>query len=181
MLNPNSIQTFSFSQANSSDVVRLVAFINSAYRGEFSTLGWTSEAHLLSGARTDTVEMLKCLADDNSMLVICQDAGDLLGSVHLHYNSNQVQIGMLAVDPRFQNRGIGKQLLQVAENMAQQVWSVRRFVMNVITCRVELLAFYERRGYQRTGITQPFPINPALWQAKVADLRLELLEKNIVA
>jgi ribosomal protein S18 acetylase RimI-like enzyme len=179
MHNQNSIQTLSFAKANISDAPRLAAFINSAYRGECSTLGWTSEAHLLSGARTDTADILKLLADDNSMLVMCKSAMDLIGSVHLHYSGNQVQIGMLAVDPKLQGRGIGKQLLQAAENMAQQVWSVQRFVMNVITCRLELLAFYERRGYRRTGITQAFPVNPALWQAKVADLRLELLEKNI--
>jgi ribosomal protein S18 acetylase RimI-like enzyme len=180
MLSPSSIQTLSFAQANSSDATRLVAFINSAYRGEFSTLGWTSEAHLLSGARTDTADILKLLADDDSMLVMCQSAGNLLGSVHLYYSGGQVHIGMLAVDPRLQNCGIGKQLLQAAENIAQQTWPVQRFVMNVISCRLELLAYYERRGYCRTGITQAFPVNPALWQAKVADLRLELLEKNIL-
>ena len=179
MHNLNSNQTLNFAKADITEAARLVALINAAYRGELSTLGWTSEAHLLSGARTDAADMLKLLADDNSMLVMCKSAEDLLGSVHLHYSDNQVQIGMLAVDPKHQGCGIGKQLLQTAENMAQQAWPVRRFVMNVITCRLELLAYYKRRGYHRTGIIQAFPVNPVLWQAKVGDLRLELLEKNI--
>ena len=179
MPNPNSIQTLSFVRANISDAQQLAAFINSAYRGESSRLGWTSEAHLLDGARTDTADMLKLLSDDDSMLVMCKSAADLLGSVHLHYNGNQVHISMLAVEPKFQGNGIGKQLLQAAEQLALQTRPVQRFVMNVISCRLELLAYYERRGYRRTGITQAFPVNPALWQAKVGDLRLELLEKNI--
>jgi ribosomal protein S18 acetylase RimI-like enzyme len=169
----------SFSKAEISDAQRLATLINSAYRGESSKLGWTSEAELLEGARTDTADMLKLLEDENSLLVLCRSAGDLLGSVHLRQNGDQVQISMLAVDPRRQGRGIGKQLLQAAELLAQQVWPVQRFVMHVISCRLELMAFYERRGYRRTGITEAFPVNPALWQAKVADLRLELLAKQI--
>jgi len=90
----------------------------------------------------------------------------------------QVYLGMLAVKPSLQGSGIGKQLLQAAELAAQQTWTVNKFVMAVITTRHELIAFYERRGYQRTGIIKAFPVNPALWMPKVEGLQLELLEKN---
>jgi len=102
---------------------------------------------------------------------------ELLGSVHLQIISGQVHLSMFAVSPPRQGLGIGKQLLQAAERTARQKWQVNRFVMAVIPCRHELIAFYERRGYRRTGISQAFPVNPSLWTAKVAGLRLEYLEK----
>ena len=168
-----------FAKAEISDAAQLAAFINDAYRGESSKLGWTTEADLLDGARTDLADILKLLTADDSMLVLCRADGNLLGSVHMQRNGEQVRIGMLAVNPLLQGRGIGKQLLRAAELMARQTWPVRRAVMAVISCRKELLAFYERRGYRRTGVTQAFPVNPDLWRPKVADLRLELLDKAL--
>jgi len=166
-----------FSIAETADAAQLAELINSAYRGEASKQGWTTEADLLDGRRTDTEEIRRLIAHDDSMLMLCRMGAEVLGSVHLQMSSGQVQISMLAVSPPQQGLGIGKQLLQVAEKTAQQTWSVQRFVMAVIPCRHELIAFYERRGYRRTGISQAFPVNPSLWTPKVAGLRLEYLEK----
>jgi ribosomal protein S18 acetylase RimI-like enzyme len=179
MPDTNIVQTLSFSKAECSDASGLAAFINSAYRGESSQLGWTSEAHLLDGARTDEEDMHRLLADRNSIMVMCYAQTDLVGSVHLCHSGEQVRISMLAVDPVRQGLGIGKKLLQAAEHVARQEWVFQRFVLSVISCRPELIAYYERRGYRRTGMTQAFPVNPSLWQAKVAGLRLEFLEKII--
>ena len=156
---------------------QLVRLINSAYRGESSRCGWTTEADLLDGQRTDSEEILGLLADSNSMIMLCEDGGKLLGSVHLQKIADETHIGMLAVSPPLQARGIGKQLLQIAELTAIQTWETKRLVMSVIPYRLELIAFYERRGYKRTGVSKPFPIKPSLWTPKVADLTLELLEK----
>jgi len=97
--------------------------------------------------------------------------------VHLQKQPEQVCFGMLAVNPSLQGRGIGKQLLEAAERAAQEAWAINKSVMTVISRRNELIAFYERRGYRRTGINQAFPVKPELWTPKVADLRLEVLEK----
>jgi len=86
---------------------------------------------------------------------------------------------MLAVSPPLQGCGIGKQLLQAAELAALEAWAVNRFTMSVIPQRLELIAFYERRGYRRTGISKAFPENSELWTPKVDGLRLELLEKMV--
>jgi ribosomal protein S18 acetylase RimI-like enzyme len=167
----------SFFKATKSEAEQISAFVNSAYRGEFSRKGWTTEADLLDGLRTNTQQILGLIEECNSMFMLCKADSELQGSVHLHNTHEGVHISMLAVHPLLQNRGIGKALLQAAELAAQQTWSANRFVMSVIPCRHELIAFYERRGYRRTGISKAFPINPSLWTPKVADLRLELLEK----
>jgi ribosomal protein S18 acetylase RimI-like enzyme len=167
----------SFCKATEFDVTRMTTLINSAYRGELSRKGWTTEADLLDGRRTDIDEILSLMADDNSMFILYKQNSALHASVHLHNTDDSVHIGMLAVNPLLQSQGIGKALLQAAEIAAQQIWSANRFVMSVISCRHELIAFYERRGYRRTGISKEFPINPSLWTPKVSDLQLVLLEK----
>lgn len=168
-----------FAKAEPADAAPLAELINSAYRGESSRQGWTTEADLLDGRRTDVEDILTLLADAGSMILLCKQDDALLGSVHLQHADRQVQIGMLAVLPTMQGRGIGKRLLQAAELEAGQRWAVERLLMAVIPCRTELIAFYERRGYRRTGIRKEFPANPALWLPKVDGLSLELLEKQL--
>jgi ribosomal protein S18 acetylase RimI-like enzyme len=166
-----------FCKANKDDAAQMTRLINSAYRGEFSRKGWTTEADLLDGSRTDIDEILRLIADEHSMFILYKIDSVLQASVHLHNTDDCVHIGMLAVNPMLQGQGIGKALLQAAEIAAQQTWSANRFVMSVISCRHELIAFYERRGYRHTGISRVFPINPSRWTPKVSDLQLVLLEK----
>lgn len=167
------------SLASTTDVESMVTLINSAYRGEVSRQGWTTEADLLAGRRTDAEELKRLLHDPNSMLLVCKLDTQLLGCVHLCQSGDHVQIGMLSVMPTHQGQGLGKQLLVKAEQMAQQTWHVHRMVLSVIVARQELIAFYERRGYRRNGIIKPFPVNPDLWTPKVDGLSLALLEKNL--
>lgn len=166
-----------FSKADNKDAEQIVDLINSAYRGVFSRNGWTTEADFLNGRRTDLEEILSLIANEHSEIIVCKNTIDLLGSVHLQAKSESVHISMLVVCPTLQNLGIGKKLLQAAEIAAQENWAANRLVMEVITLRQELIAFYERCGYQRTGITRPFPVNPLLWTPTVSNLCLELLEK----
>ncbi len=164
-------------KAEKQDAGQIAALVNSAYRGESSKQGWTTEADLLAGLRTDTEEILRLISSDDSMFLLCKAEAELIGSVHLQKQAEQVCLGMLAVNPSLQGRGIGKHLLLAAEQAAQQIWAVNKSVMTVISCRTELLAFYQRRGYRRTGVSKEFPVNPELWITKVAGLRLEILEK----
>lgn len=173
--------THSMYKAEKRDAGQIAALINSAYRGESSQQGWTTEADLLAGLRTETEEILRLISSDDSMFLLCKAEAELIGSVHLQKQGEQVCLGMLAVSPLLQGRGIGKQLLLAAEQAAQQTWGVSKSVMSVISCRNELIAFYERRGYRRTGASKAFPVNPELWTPKVADLRLEILEKVLSA
>lgn len=169
--------THSIIRAEKQDAGPIAALVNSAYRGESSRQGWTTEADLLAGRRTDIEEILRLISSDESMLLVCKINAELIGSVHLQKKEEQVYLGMLAVSPSIQGRGIGKRLLEAAERAAQETWAVNKAVMTVIASRNELVAFYQRRGYRRTGVSKAFPANPALWMPKVADLRLEILEK----
>ena len=90
-------------------------------------------------------------------------------------------MGLFVVKPDLQSQNIGKQLLEFAEQAAQQHWQISKMVMAVISCRHELIAYYQRRGYKRTHVFREFPVNPELWQPQVEDLRLEILEKTLLA
>jgi GNAT superfamily N-acetyltransferase len=171
---------FEFRKATLLEAELVAALVNSAYRGESSKQGWTTEAELLEGLRTTMEDVKKLIvSSDDSFILLCLKEAQIVGSVHVEKRDEQAHIGMFVVAPVLQGNGIGKQLLAAAERTAQQVWAVSSFVMAVITLRHELIAFYRRRGYQRTGVLQDFPYNPALWTPKVEGLQFELLEKLI--
>jgi ribosomal protein S18 acetylase RimI-like enzyme len=172
---------YSISKAEIQDAGQIAALVNSAYRGEFSKQGWTTEADLVMGLRTGTDEIERLITADDSMFLLYKAETELIGSVHLQKQADQVYLGMLAVSPPLQGRGIGRQLLRAAEQVAQQTWAVNKSLMLVISSRSELIAFYERNGYRRTGVSKAFPLNPDLWTPKFADLRLEILEKILPA
>lgn len=173
------MQHFSFSIATHQEAEQIAVLVNSSYRGETSKLGWTYEADLLDGRRTDADDIHDLLEDVDSLILLCSNSTEIIASIHLQKKRNEVYMGMLAVKPSQQKTGLGKQLLLTAEILAQETWGITDFAMVVITCRHELIAFYERRGYRRTGILIDFPSNPLLWTAKVTGLQLEILEKSI--
>jgi ribosomal protein S18 acetylase RimI-like enzyme len=172
-----------FYKAELSDAQAIAALINSAYRGESSRSGWTTEADLLDGARTTTQQvaaiiqredafMLAGVLNDQVIATVCCERQDA-------YGKNIAHFGMIAVKPTLQNRGYGTSMLQAAEAMTMREWRVVGFHMAVITLREELIAFYERLGYSRSGEFKNFPEDSALWQPKVPDLTLEYLVKII--
>ena len=168
-----------FRKAVLTDVEAIVKLVNIAYRGESSRAGWTTEADILDGLRTSVHEVERLIASGNTIILLCLNGDELLGSICLEKERAIAHIGMFVVNPAMQANGIGKRLLTEAESLAQYMWGVEQFQMHVITIRHELIAFYERRGYIRTGILSEFPVNPAVWQPKLAGLQLETLEKFI--
>lgn len=168
----------SFCKAGEGDAVALANLVNAAYRGDASRKGWTTEADLLEGSRTDVDEVLALMTAADSLFLLCKTGAQLLGSVHLQLTEEGVHLGMLAVQPSHQGQNIGKALLSAAEHAARHMGAADCIVMEVITCRHELIAFYQRLGYQSTGVIRPFPLDPAFW--KVADLQLVVLAKSLV-
>lgn len=168
-----------FRKARPDEAEMITGLVNSAYRGETSRAGWTTEADLLDGQRTDEDEIRSLLDDERSIILLCLNDEDVIGSVLIQQKAEAAYLGMLVVRPGLQGGGIGKQLIQAAERLVQQEWGSRKMQMTVITLRQELLAFYERRGYRRTGQVQPFPDDPAAGIPLVPGLQFEVLEKEL--
>ena len=148
-----------FRLATESDIDDVVALVDSAYRGEASKDGWTTEADLLEGQRTDAAAVAADLSRAGS-LVLLAEAGDnrgLVACAHLERRQDAVYFGMFAVRPRLQGAGAGGVVLAEAERMARDEMGASRLEMQVIAQREDLIAWYERKGYKRTGDTRPFP------------------------
>ena len=150
-------QEISFIRARIDDAGRIVALVNRAYRGDSSRSGWTNEADLFDGPRTDESEVRDLIASDGSMILVCVQGTDIVGSVLLKKSESTAYLGMLVTDPLVQGAGIGSRLMQAAEAVAREQWAATRISITVITCRDELVAFYQRRGYRRTGRIAPVP------------------------
>lgn len=136
----------------------IVRLVESAYRGEASRAGWTTEADLLDGQRTDAAAVADMVAARDGFVLLAEDGGQLVGCCHLeHRPGAQAYFGMFSVEPERQGRGVGRQVLAEAERLARDVWAATTMEMTVIGQRADLIAWYERRGYRRTGETRPFP------------------------
>jgi len=169
-----------FRTASANDVQAIVALVQSAYRGEDSRAGWTTEADLLDGQRTDTDEVAALIHAPTSRIMLCEQNGTLLASAHLEKHAATCHFGMFAVLPGRQRAGLGKAMLAEAERIARDEWGCLEMQMTVITLRTELIAWYERRGYRRTGVFRPFPYGDARFGIpKRADLHMEVLHKRL--
>lgn len=165
--------------ATLNDAELLATLVNSAYRGETSKKGWTTEADLLDGERTNTDTMRGLLErDDSVILKVLHPEKGLIASVHLQRESDHVYLGMLTVSPVLQGAGVGKMLLKAAEAHAIEM-GLPVIRMTVITVREELIAWYERHGYFRTGDTKPFPAADPRFGIPRQFLEFAVLEKKL--
>jgi GNAT superfamily N-acetyltransferase len=169
-----------FRVAGLADVDAIVALVESAYRGDSGRRGWTTESDLLDGRRTDAQLVAELLVSpDNSLVLMAMIEGVLRACCHIERHDDSAYFGMFAVDPSWQGGGLGKHLLAEAERMARETWHCRAMHMTVIDLRSELIAWYERRGYRRTGEYKAFPYGDERFGIpRRDDLRFELLIKE---
>jgi ribosomal protein S18 acetylase RimI-like enzyme len=146
--------------ADKEDIPALVTLLNSAYRGEVSKKGWTTEADLLRGElRTDEATLNKLMNLPGArFLKFINEKNEIQGCVFLQKKENKIYLGMLSVSPLIQAKGIGKQLMVAGEMFAKEQ-ACHSIFMKVISLRHELIAWYERQGYKRTRQTEPFPLD----------------------
>ncbi|HET6875717.1 MAG TPA: GNAT family N-acetyltransferase, partial [Acidimicrobiales bacterium] len=148
--------TLSFRYAGPEDIDVLVALVESAYRGESSRTGWTTEADLLDGQRTDREAVAELIGRDASVVIVAEQGGPI-GCFHLERRADgAAYFGMFAVAPGEQGNGIGRSLIGVAAAQAED-WGCSRIDMTVIRQREDLIAWYHRLGFEPTGEVQPFP------------------------
>lgn len=170
----------SFRAAVTADVDAIVSLVESAYRGDASRAGWTTEADFLGGRRTAAPEILELLGRACSRVLLAERDGALLACCHVEKQSEAAYFGMFSVRPTLQGSGIGRVMLAEAERIAHKEWCCREMQMTVIDIRAELIAWYERRGYRRTGVKKPFPYGDERFGLpRRDDLCFEILAKPL--
>lgn len=166
--------------ATLADVGPLVDLVTSAYRGEASRAGWTTEADLLDGDRIDPDVLRADITRPRSQVLVVDDDAGPLACAHVAVADGAGYFGMFAVRPRMQGAGVGGSLLAEAERVARDEWGLDVMRMQVISARTDLIAWYVRRGYRRTGELRPFPYGDERFGVpKRQDLVFEVLEKRL--
>jgi ribosomal protein S18 acetylase RimI-like enzyme len=165
-------------KATLQDIPSLNILINSAYRGETSKKGWTTEANLLEGKRTNEEELTETILNPKNTILKYTENDKIIGSVLLVEKENQLYLGMLTVSPELQNSGIGKKMLAEAENHAKTL-GLSSIIMTVISVREELIAWYKRHGYIDTGEREAFPESGIHVTVSEVPLEFIYLEKRI--
>lgn len=165
-------------KAVAQDALELDKLVNAAYRGDSSRLGWTTEADLLDGTRTDATAIKELIETPGVTVLKYVESNEILACVELKRESDKLYLGMLTVKPMLQGKGIGKELLKAAEEEAKKLTCTSIF-MTVISVRKELIDWYVRHGYHLTGEKKPFAFNdPRFGQPKMK-LEFVMLEKKL--
>ena len=165
--------------ATADDAEAIAGLVNRAYRPGAGLRGWTHEAELVAGERASAAMVRSLLRRGSALLVLCR--GDsIVACVHVEAfpAERAAYIGMLAAEPAEQAGGLGKRMLACAERYAADELGARVFRMSVLVARVELLAFYVRRGYVRSGRLEGFPDDAGAGVPRVPGLQLETLVKQ---
>jgi GNAT superfamily N-acetyltransferase len=166
--------------ATTADALTLVALVNSAYRGDSSRAGWTTEADLIGGQRVDEEGLVETIGRPGNVILLHELDHAPVACVHLERTGEDCYLGMLTTRPAVQGEGLGRQMLEAAERWAIEHWSSQTMYMTVIVQRIELIGWYERRGYRRTGERKAFPYGDERFGLpRRDDLAFEVLRKPL--
>lgn len=171
--------TLTYRIATGADVPAIAAMIEQAYRHPDPEKAWTDESTLLSGPRTNASTVGRMLAEERIRFVLAEDDGELVGTATLERTGEaEAHFGMFAIAPSRQGGGTGRLLLAESERVATELWPVRRMTMHVISLRTELIDWYVRRGYARTGQANAFPFSDVVGALRT-DFDLVELAKDL--
>ncbi len=180
-LPPRKPESMEFRAAKEDDIPAIVALVESAYRGDVSKQGWTTEADMLDGQRTDAVSVASLILAPSSRVLLATRDAVVLGCAHVEGHDGVGYFGMFAVSPLTQGSGLGAALLAEAERVARSEYACAIMTMTVISIRTELIAFYLRRGYRNTGQSKPFPYGDERFGIpKRGDLEFAVFAKPLV-
>lgn len=172
--------SLAFRNATHDDVAAVVALVESAYRGESSRAGWTTEADLLHGQRTDADDVRAAIDVPGSLLLVGVVDDEVVACCNLQNRAGRAYFGMFAVSPTRQGDGVGRKVLAYAEEHARAAWAATHLEMTVIRQRTDLIAYYLRRGYRDTELRSPFPYGDERFGIPQRnDLEFTLLEKPL--
>ncbi|KAH8734223.1 acyl-CoA N-acyltransferase [Ilyonectria robusta] len=173
-----------FRIATLDDASQLQAMVESAFRAEDSRQDWTADMKLGESFRLDVKEIITQINKPDGAILMATDNNNnaLVGSVEVFKRSDDLaRISMLAVDQTCQRGGIGRQVLAYAEDYCQKTWGVNKLGLNALETRQELIKWYMRRGYEKTGETSPFPRDRVAELDLPEDLCFIELEKDVKA
>jgi ribosomal protein S18 acetylase RimI-like enzyme len=160
------------------DALELSALVNSAYRGDSGRQGWTTEADLIEGTRTDAELLRAIIETPGSMILKYVEDGEIIGCVELRQEGDKFYLGMLTVKPNLQAKGIGKALMKASEEEAMKQ-NYHTIFMNVLSGRKELIDWYVRHGYYDTGLRKPFAFTDPRFGSPKMPLEFIVLEKKV--
>lgn len=163
-----------FKTAHPKDADILARFVNNAYRGEGAKVGWTTEAYLIDGQRTDPQSLRDIMSQPHHRIEMAYEGDELVGCVHVTIEEKEDTLffGLLTVAPKLQGAGLGRQILEHVEKVTREL-KLSKMRMHVIHLRPELIAYYERRGFVATGKHEKFPeADPLFGLPKVKGLLL---------
>lgn len=166
-------------KAISADAESINQLVNSAYRGDSSKQGWTTEADFLDGTRIDEAAVKELIEKTDTTILKFLEANQLVGCVELRQEKGKLYLGMLSVAPTIQGKGIGKKLLHAGEDYAKSI-GINTMIMTVISVRKELIDWYVRHGYQLTGERKPFVVPDTRWGIPKQELEFVVLEKKLI-
>jgi len=162
-------------EARKEKIEEIRDLVNMAYRGE---TGWTKETDLVGGDRSSSDEVKQYMSDPSAHLLVATKSGKIRACICIEKNEDCAYIGFFAVHPSIQGSGVGKEILSQAENYASTKLGAKKYVMVVLSPRNELISYYERRGYKRTGKIKEYPIHLNVGIPLESGLTVEYLEKK---
>jgi ribosomal protein S18 acetylase RimI-like enzyme len=174
-----ALKDYQINKAEPADADDLAALVHSAYRGDYARQGWTTEADLIDGTRTDSQFIRDLINTKGTMILKFEHGGSISGCVELILQPPKLYVGMLTVDPSLQGKGVGKILLSAAEEFGLTHGCVA-INMTVITARTELIDWYIRHGYVDTGERKPFAFTDPRFGKPKKPLEFMVLEKKIL-
>lgn len=173
---PIDLFRFRLEKAKPEQSRKICGLINLTYRGE---AGWTRETHIVRGSRTSHYEIEAAIANPNAHFFVVNQHRRLIACIYVEKQENSAYIGFFSVHPSLQGKGVGNYILKQAETFALTKLGAKKLVMYVVSQRPELIAFYERRGYVRTGKIEVYPLHLGMGVPKIDGLTIEYLEKNV--
>jgi ribosomal protein S18 acetylase RimI-like enzyme len=165
--------------ATASDVSELVSLINKSYRPNSAEAGWTHESELIEGERINPQQLAELLEREGSTVLLGLSRAEIVACVNVNEEAGASYIAMLTVKPSYQNLGLGKEMLQLAEEYAENQYDSSEVNLFVISERRELFDFYLRRGYEPTQVSSDYPANAGVGNPKISGLKLVLLTKQL--
>lgn len=165
--------------AETKDSEAIAALVNSVYRGENAKKGWTTEAGFLEGIRITAEKVEEIISRNTDIIIKAVLSGEITGCVHLENKGGYSLLGMLSVDVRFQDKGIGKLLINECERYTKEVFRLNEIKMKVISRRTELIDYYIRRNYTVTGEREEFGSGGDTFGRPKEKLYFEIMSKKL--